>query len=240
MKWAKKHPASEEVFLYNVNGKYTYFNVLLWVDRLECMYKKPLTKERKILESYYNKATRANRSISIYKNKIHDLLLIKAFGPKMIRTAFNRMEWYSKVVFLWDLAIPIFVFNVFIQMFEIKMGQVQASIVGVLVGIMVAATLWLAPHLILNDRLKSLLKKNLQQQSGPGLRILMAHFYGVFGGAFWRDMYWIDGKSNWLVGPDWVNRGIYTSWFGNSYSASNTWEGFAGGDFGGGGAGGSW
>lgn len=241
LKWAKKQPGSDEVFLYNVNGKYTYFNVLLWLDRLEEMYKKPLTKERKKIEDLYNKASKANKAISIYKNKIHDILLIKAFGPKMIRTAFSRMKLYSKVVFIWNVAIPLLVFNIFIQFFSIIMGQVQAAIVGVIIGIMVAAPLWLAPHLVLNDRLKSLLKKNLNKSSGPGLRILMAHFYGVFGGVFWRDMYWIDGKSNWLVGPDWVNIGIYTSWYGSSSSASsNAWDGFDGGDFGGGGAGGDW
>jgi len=57
--WAKRQKGSDEVLFYNVEGKFTYFSVLVWIDQIESLYKSPLTMERKRIEHYYSISNKA-------------------------------------------------------------------------------------------------------------------------------------------------------------------------------------
>lgn len=200
IRWAKLQKGSKEVLFYNVEGKFTYLSIILWIEQIERLYNKPLIKERKKIEKFYNIAQKGGQSIKIYKRKIHDILLIKAFGKNMVRNAFNRMDNYSKVVFIWDWAIYFSVIYCAICLFSIDTSWVTAVIAGVLAGNIVAAPLWLICHLIFNHSLKKASRKAIKKGGGLGMRIIMAQFYGAFGGIVWKDLYYIQGRSSWTVG----------------------------------------
>lgn len=197
IRWAKKEEGSDEVLLYNVEGKFTYLSIVMWIDRMEALYSKPLTKQRKEIERLYNIAQKGNRSISIYKRKVHDILLIKAFGPKMIRTALGRMKNYSKVTYAWDVAVYLSVIYSMICMFSIEYNWGVSLLRGLIVGNIVAGPVWLVCHLIFNHSLKTATRKGIKKGEGAGLRIIMAQFFGGFGGFIWKDLYYIQGKSSW-------------------------------------------
>ncbi len=195
--WAKKETGSDEVLLYNVEGKFSYLSIVMWIDRMERLYEKPLSKERREIERFYNVSNKAKRSISLYKRKIHDILLIKAIGPRMVKTAIRRMNNYSKLTYAWDVAVYLSVIYAMICMFSIEMSWMSSLLIGLVVGNIVAAPVWLVCHLILNHSLKSATRKGIKSGEGVGLRIIMAQFYGAFGGLFWKDLYYIQGKSSW-------------------------------------------
>jgi hypothetical protein len=126
-------------------------------------------------------------------------LLIKAFGKNMVRTAFKRMETYSKVVFIWDWAIYFSIIYAAICLFNTETSWGTAVVAGVLAGNIVAAPLWLICHLLFNHSLKRASRKAIKKGEGMGMRIIMAQFYGAFGGLIWKDLYYIQGRSSWTV-----------------------------------------
>ena len=197
--WAKRQKGSDEVLFYNVEGKFTYFSVLVWIDQIESLYKSPLTIERKKIEHYYSISNKANKALTIFSKKIHDELLIKAFGENMIRTAFNRMKLYSKLVFLLDISILLIILYSTILFISITTSWIAAVFMGTFMGIMIAAPIWLILHLILNHSLKRVAKRAIDNGDGTALRIIMAQFFGAFGGLLWKDLYHIQGKSTWLM-----------------------------------------
>ena len=200
LKWAKKQKGSDEVLLYNVEGNFTYLTILLWIERLEFEHGTILHKERKKIESFYSVVQKGKVSIKIYKRKVHDILMIKAFGQKMIRTAFSRMGTYSKITFLMDIAIYLSIIYASICLLSIDYSWLASIFTGVFIGNIIAAPIWLVCHLIFNHFLKSLSRKEIKKGDGIGLRIIMAHFYGAFGGVIWKDLYYIQGKSSWTNG----------------------------------------
>jgi len=200
LKWAKKQKGSDEVFLYNVEGNFTYLTVLLWIERIEEFNGKVLQKERKEIERFYKVAQKGKTSIKNYKRRIHDILLIKAFGKNMVRTAFKRMALYSKITYLLDVAIYLSIINSAICMLSINYSWMASIIIGLFVGNIVAAPVWLICHLIFNHLLKSAARKQIKNGDGIGLRIIMAQFYGGFAGVIWKDLYYIQGRSSWTFG----------------------------------------
>jgi len=200
LKWAKKQKGSDEVLLYNVDGNFTYLTVLLWIERIEEFNGKILKKERNEIEKFHNVAMKGNTSIRNYKRKIHDILLIKAFGEKMVRTAFKRMAMYSKITYLMDIAIYLSIINSAICLLSINYSWIASIIIGLFVGNIVAAPVWLICHLIFNHLLKSVARKQIKNGDGIGLRIIMAQFYGGFAGVIWKDLYYIQGRSSWTFG----------------------------------------
>lgn len=208
IRWAKQQEGSEEVLLYNVEGKFSYLSIILWIERLEKLYTKPLKKERAKVERLFNIAERGGKSIKIYKRKIHDLLLIKSFGPKMIKTAFRRMDKYSRYTYLLDVFIYLSILYTVICFLAINLHLGLAIVSGIFAGNIIAALTWLILHLIFNGMLKSAAKKEIKAGRGIGMRIIMAQFYGAFGGVMWKDLYYIQGRSSWNLGGGVAKRGF--------------------------------
>ncbi len=222
LKWAKKQKGSDEVLLYNVEGNFTYLTVLLWIERLEEFSGKILQKERNEIEKCYNVAKKGNKSIRIFKRKIHDILFIKAFGEKMVRTAFSRMALYSKITYLMDIAIYLSIINSAICLLSISYSWIASIIIGLLVGNIVAAPIWLICHLIFNHLLMSAARKQIKEGDGIGLRIIMAQFYGGFAGVVWKDLYYIQGRSSWTLGGAASKGGFLKNVSTSSYSSAYT------------------
>ena len=222
LKWAKKQKGSDEVLLYNVEGNFTYLTILLWIERREEFHGKILKKERNEIEKFHNVAQKGKTSIRNYKRKIHDILLIKAFGKKMIRTAFKRMALYSKITYLMDIAIYLSIINSAICLLSINYSWIASIIIGLFVGNIVAAPVWLICHLIFNHLLMSVARDQIRKGDGIGLRIIMAQFYGGFAGVIWKDLYYIQGRSSWTFGGGSSKSGLFRNIPTASYSSGYT------------------
>ena len=100
-----------------------------------------------------------------------------------------------------DIAIYLSIIYASICLLSIDYSWLASIFTGVFIGNIIAAPIWLVCHLIFNHFLKSLSRKEIKKGDGIGLRIIMAHFYGAFGGVIWKDLYYIQGKSSWTNGP---------------------------------------
>jgi len=222
LKWAKKQKGSDEVLLYNVEGNFTYLTVLLWIERIEEFNGKFLLRERSEVEKFYNVAKKGKTSIKNYKRKIHDILLIKSFGKNIVRTAFARMDIYTKITYLWDIAIYLSIIYAAVCVLSIDYSWTLSVFVGLFVGNIVAAPVWLICHLIFNHSLKSVARNQIKKGDGIGLRIIMAQLYGGFAGVIWKDLYYIQGRSSWTFGGGSSRKGflrnIPTATYSSAYS----------------------
>lgn len=236
--WLKQRKQTREAFLYNVEGKYSYDNVLDLINRIEVETKTELVKEKRIIFIWKQNCDRRNAPLLVYKKKIHRLLKDKAFGENMATTAFRRMPLYSKVMALLDVGILLSILNAFAYSFseETEGSSFFARLFGIVIGFIPAAPLWLVAHKIFNSSLKYSAEISLSKKKTAGYyQISMAHFYGFFLGVFWKDLMWENTKNNFLLGPEYIDYGFRD--LGNSFHG---YSDFNDGDFGGDGAGGDW
>jgi hypothetical protein len=236
--WLSKQKHTKEAFLYNVEGKHSYDNVLDLINRIEVETKSELTKQRRIILIWKQNCDRKNAPLLVYKKKIHRLLKDEAFGENMATTAFKRMPIYSKVMALLDVGVLFSILNAFAYGVSEGMEEssVFARIMGVIIGFIPAAPLWFIAHSIFNFGLKRAAEKSITiKQSAGYYQIAMAHFYGFFLGMFWKDVLWENKRNDFLLGPEYLGYGF--GGFGNSFSGYGD---FYGNDFEGDGAGGDW
>lgn len=235
--WAKNHEDSEETFLYQIKGKYTYANVLEQVGRIEDATGVTLSKQRRLIESLKRTCDKRNVPLRAYKAKIHGTLKEEAFGHPMSRKAFGRMALYSKITAIWDFGIIISMITVFINAFDYEGITFETVLYGTLLGFISGVPFWILAHKVFNQVLKVAAKKRLKKKKSYGyLQVAMAHFYGCTGGIFWSDLHWKEqSSSSYLMA---FAGGVTIGAFGSGSSSGI--GGFGGGGFGGGGAGGSW
>tara|TARA_B110000211_G_scaffold217644_1_gene261703 strand:- start:1070 stop:1843 length:774 start_codon:yes stop_codon:yes gene_type:complete len=234
--WLKNQKQTKEAFLYNVEGKHSYDNVLDLVNRIEVETNSDLSKEKRIILVLKQACDRRKAPLLVYKKKIHRLLKDKAFGKNMATTAFKRMPTYSKVMALLDVGILLSILNAFAYAFsdDVESTSIGTRIGGIVVGFIPAAPLWFIAHMTFNYSLKYSAERSLTKKETAGyFQIAMAHYYGFFLGMFWKDLMWENKKNQFLLGPEYVNYGFGS--FGSSFSG---YSDFYGGDFGG--AGGDW
>lgn len=235
IKWLKKQPLTDELYLYTVVGKFNYETVIELVNRIEVQQKSGLPKMRSYFAKLKEQTDRANKPYSCYKKKVIRRIKDESFGHPMMKGAFQRMSNYTKVVAVWDLFVILGAMNVFANLAEDGLGWLTAILFGPIVGL----PLWLFSHSCLNYFIKSATQKEMKKHpEGTYLSIVMAQFYGFFMGMFWKDLMFVQGPNKFLYGA--VSR--YNIYGSSSYSGygSSDFGGFDGGDFGGGGAGGDW
>ena len=240
IQWLKRQKPNDEVYLYMVRGKFTYLNVLDMISRIERATNQELKSERIKIERYFKIAKKRKKSFKIYRSLVYRLLKEKSFGKPKILKSIRRMPGYTKVVAIWDLMIVLSILNCFVIMaYSSGVPLLGAVLIALLIGIFPSAPVWLICHLALNHALKYSTNKRIKNVTSVPFRIAMAQFWAFTGGYLWKDIYWIEGSSRWLVGG---TSGYYSgisSGFSGGFGGGG-FGGFSGGGFGGGGAGGSW
>lgn len=235
--WLKKQKPNNEVYLYMVRGKFTYLNVLDMVARIERATSQDLKAERRKIERYYNRSQKRKKSFKIYRSMVYRLLKEKSFGKPKPLKSIRRMPVYTKVVAIWDLMIILSIMNcIFISGYSYGFSFLGAVLLALIMSVFIAAPVWLCCHLIFNHALKYSTNKRIKEASSIPFRIAMAQFWAFTGGYLWKDIYWVEGSSSWVVGSSAGYYGGISSGFGGG----GGFGGFGGGGFGGGGAGGSW
>lgn len=236
--WLKQQKPSEELDLYHVDGRYTYYTVLELISKIENATQTKLTKERNKIDKWKAVCDKRNVPIKAYKKKIHRLLKEKAFGKRMMVTSFRRMPKYSKITAVWNVFVLLGIANGIVG--YIDPPSIGTRLITIFFSFTIAAPLWLLVHRLFNMALKSAAMRWAKNKLEPaGLHLAMAHFWGFTGGLFWKDLVW-------QVGPNpsyrrMSNYGYYSGYsnFGGGSDYSD-FGGFGGGGFGGGGAGGDW
>lgn len=232
--WLKKRNPNNEVYLYMVRGKFTYFNVLDMIARIERATNQDLKAERRKIERYYKRSKERKKSFKIYRSMVYRLLKEKSFGKPKPLKSIRRMPIYTKIVAIWDLMIILSILNcVVISAYSFGLSFIGALFTALTVGLFIAFPIWLCCHLIFNHTLKYSTNKRIKEASSIPFRIAMAQFWAFTGGYLWKDIYWVEGGSSWV-------KGSYGGYYGGISSGLGGFGGFGGGGFGGGGAGGSW
>ena len=238
LSWIKQKPATSDTFLYTVKGSFSYESVMEQIERIEKVTGTSLKVERKRLIDFNNKCAHRGFPLSRYKKQIHRMLKDKAFGKRMVREAFRRMETYEKVVALWDGMI-LLTFIVLWMALSYNAEDPGGSLaMASMFGFMIGGPFWLIAHLTLNQAIKHVAKKKVKEKQVGYFFETMAHFYGITSGLLWRDLMWEGGggDSDSMFGA--IVGGALVG--GMVSSSGGTYGGFDGGDFGGGGAGGDW
>lgn len=129
----------------------------------------------------------------------------------MATTAFKRMPVYSKIMALLDVGILLSILNAFAYGFadSLETNSLIARFIGVIVGFIPGAPLWLFAHSIFNYALKYSAEISLKKKQTAGYyQISMAHFYGFFLGIFWKDLMWENKNNKFLLGLEFIDLGF--------------------------------
>ncbi len=80
IRWSQKQKVQNEILLYQIRGKFTYFNVLLWLEHIENHFSVKHNSIRKKLEAMRNAAVRNKGSLAhFYRGDIERMIFIPAF-----------------------------------------------------------------------------------------------------------------------------------------------------------------
>lgn len=100
IRWAAKQKITSEILLYQVRGKFTKYNLLLWIERIEGVIGKDLSKLKNKVGRLHKNARRSRLPVAVYRKKITKLIFKCAFGPNKKHTAFKRMHKNTKLLLI--------------------------------------------------------------------------------------------------------------------------------------------
>lgn len=228
--WLEEQKESEELYLYRVDGKYTYFNVLDYISRVEVATNTKLSKERKLIAKWKAVCDKRGVPIKAFQKKIHRLLKEKAFGKRMAIGAFKRMSGYTKVMAVWDILVFLFIVNAIVSNFTIDSFFLRFMLV--LMSLCIGTPVWMLFHRLLNNSMKRAGRKWDEKGKSPcGIHLAMAQFWGFTGGILWKDLMWQEGINRYNERVTNYGQGYYSN---NNSGYSNY------GRFNGGGSRGGW
>ena len=204
IRWAKRQQGKGEIAMYYIRGKYTYFNVLDQIFYIEEQTGKQLKTERQKIVQI--KTSSDEKGVPFYKfqKQVFRMLKEAAFEKPMMISAWNRMDFYPKLVALWDLLIVFGFLHLFVPFLKFHGFPIMLSgILGNFAGIVFGAPLWLILHLTLNLTLRRAAKRALKSTNEIGyLHLLMVQFWAFWGGVLWQDAFFVEKKNHFAAGPD--------------------------------------
>ena len=102
--WVKNQTITSEILLYQIRGKFTFFNLKLWVEKIENKRGLRLNSLRKRLQLYANKSRDKGLSLRYYKSVITREIFKNSFGKKRRKVAFKRMRKNTKLLIFGQLS----------------------------------------------------------------------------------------------------------------------------------------
>lgn len=236
LRWLSNQKPNEEVYLYMVKGKFTYFTVLDLIGRIERATNKELKLERKKIEILYNSCVERKKPFKVYRSKIYRMLKQKSFGKPRIINSISRMPLYSQIVVIWSVLIILSVLNfIVIALIDSRVSLAASIIAGSFFGLIPGVALWLFCHSVFNSFLKDATQMKLKYKSSIPFRIAMAQFWAFTGWIWWKDIYGEDVSIAYID----YEKGPYYSGFSSGWEDIES-EDDSGSNFKGGGASGVW
>lgn len=201
--WIKKQKPTMELSLYQVRGKFTYFNVLAWVEVMEhslgCIFK----AERRKLSLFNERAQKRNKPFSIYTTRVNEYLYMKSFGKSPRSIAFKRMKLYPRLVYVWTLLLFFAPINYAVWYWSEKTGSYSEGMkYGFFAGLIPGMFLWGVGRMILNSYLIGVGDLLIKRNGDAGyLHELMHQFTGMHG-SYWAPLDWNDTSRTEISGLD--------------------------------------
>jgi len=194
IKWSQKQKVQNEILLYQIRGKFTYFNVLLWLEHIENHFLVRHNFIRKKLETMRNTSIRNKGGIAhFYRADIERMIFNAAFGKRRRINAYKRMAPLTKfyvAVLLAILFIPAFYAIPFWYGYEppklMDNGQ-PFMLLGILMALITSLVMWLMIFYIFNFIIYWLERYLVRRKGHAGyLHIISAQLDGFFKGIWYR------------------------------------------------------
>lgn len=140
VKWAKKQNSTLDIFLFQVRGRFSYYTVLEWINKIEIETPASLPEVSNYLEKIYRICLKKKKPIRLYKPKLDQLVEKKFFRKiKYYGVFFKRMKWPTKIlmllIMLWFLLPVIFMLQFSINVEKYPVGQLGGVIIGIVASI---------------------------------------------------------------------------------------------------------
>lgn len=191
--WTQKQRVTSEILLYQIRGKFTYYNVLLWIEQIERRFKTRLTSVRKKMELMNKNSEKRKKSIAhFYKGDITRLLFALSFGPKRRRCAYARMHRFSKfyvLSLLFIVILPFFYTITFWWGYTAPQGFKDKNfmLIGFLIALITGVTLWLFIYISFNITMYFVEMYLVKRKGHAGyFHIFSAQMDGFFKGIWYR------------------------------------------------------
>lgn len=195
IRWSQKQKLTEEILLYQVRGKFTYLNVILWVEQIENYYGRKFNNIRKKLQ-IMDKSAKRNRGTvaSYYKGDIKRLLFSLSFGKSRRVNAYKRMSPFTRfyvVSMLGILIIPALYAIYFWWGYEPPQvsndDDKPFMLLGILMAFITSFVLWLFFYVVFNFIISRVEKILVKKKGHAGyLHIISAQLDGFFKGIWFR------------------------------------------------------
>ncbi len=184
--WAKKQKLDDELLLYQVRGRYTKYNISLWLEKVENEFGVRLTKHRNKLDVYVKAAKRSKRSLSVFRSKIDAIIFDAAFGPERRKEAFLRMHKYTKLIIYGQfLQILITVGYSIAYWWYVVKNPMGAFFLGICTAFFIGVVYWLLSNVLMGAIIKIIVKTITSVKGQAGYwHIVSAQLRGFYG-AFW-------------------------------------------------------
>lgn len=186
IRWATNKKMTPEILLYQIRGKFTRYNVLLWLERIEneLGYKQVGLRNKitKIAQSFNFR----KRPFSEIKTKLTEVIEKKSFGKYKRITAFKRMHKNTKLLlfgFLLQIIGPVIVI---IQLYSHSMKFVFALMLGLTGGLFVSGLLAISIYNFFYLLFASVTEKVLKKNGHAGYLHISLVQLSVFGFKFYK------------------------------------------------------
>lgn len=183
--WVKKQPISSEILLYQIRGKFTLFNLKLWIEKIENKRGLRLNKLRKRVQLYANTSRDKNLNIRYYKSVITREILKNSFGKKRREVAFKRMHKNTKLLIIGQLSQVVASTILAIKFWIIDLNSfLSGFFLGIATALFMGAVYWLIINYIfsqiINFCIQIIKKKNGHAGYWHIISAELRGFYGVF------------------------------------------------------------
>lgn len=202
-RWIKRQKPTMELSLYQVRGKFTYFNVLAWIEVMEHSLGYVFKVERRKLSLFNERAIKRNKPFSIYTTKVNEYLYMRSFGDSPRSIALKRMKGYAKVVYAWNLLLFFTPINYAVWYWRAETGSYGTALfIGFFAGLIPGWILWGVGRWIINFILLEVGNSWIRSKGDAGyLHELMHQFTGAHN-SYWAPLEWSDTSKTEISGLD--------------------------------------
>lgn len=203
IRWVKKQKPTMELSLYQVRGKFTFFNVIAWIEVMEHSVGYEFKEERRKMSLFYQRALKRGKPFAIYANTVNEYLYMKSFGNSPRSIALKRMKLYPRVVYIWTLLLFFAPINYAVWYWKAETGSyAQGLATGFFAGLIPGWFLWGVGRMIMNSVLINVGNSWIRKRGDAGyLHELMHQFTGVHA-SYWAPLDWEDTWKTKISGLD--------------------------------------
>ena len=179
--WVRKQSITQEILLYQIRGKYTFFNIKLWIERVENERGTRLNGTRKRIGKIVRNAQKVNARLSLWKKHIDKQILKSAY-----KGSFKRMHKNTRLLIYGQLAQVVISTILSIKFWlGVLRDEVAAFFLGFCTAFFIGVVYWMVSNLIFGLIFRLVVKSIVSIKGHAGYwHVISGQMRGFYGG-FW-------------------------------------------------------